>query len=145
MAQMLTLAAKPDRCHLIDGRDAEDSAAAHVAEAVRVPLADLAARVSEIPAGKTPVAICGKGRRAVRRGRGHPETRPPNRPLARRWYERLACAEHLNTKKPEMAMTALTMPALSLARRPATASYLQPAGHRLISISASGASLLHAG
>jgi len=64
MAGMLTLAAlaaDPDRFHLIDVRDAEDYAAAHVAGAVHVPLADLAARADEIPAGKTPVTICGKG------------------------------------------------------------------------------------
>ncbi|SMH38578.1 rhodanese-like domain-containing protein [Maritimibacter sp. HL-12] len=64
MAGMLTLgalAADPDRFHLIDVRDAEDYAAAHVAGAVHVPLSDLAARADEIPAGKTPVTICGKG------------------------------------------------------------------------------------
>jgi rhodanese-related sulfurtransferase len=64
MAQMLTLAAlaaDPDRFHLIDVRDAEDYAAAHVAGAVHIPLADLADRADELPAGKTPVTICGKG------------------------------------------------------------------------------------
>ncbi len=64
MAQMLTLAAlaaDPDRFHLIDVRDAEDYAAAHVAGAVHIPLAALEDRAGEIPAGKTPVTICGKG------------------------------------------------------------------------------------
>ncbi len=64
MAQMLTLAAladDPDRFYLIDVRDAEDYATAHVTGAVHIPLADLEARVGEIPNGKTPVTICGKG------------------------------------------------------------------------------------
>lgn len=64
MAQMLTLAAlagDPDAFHLIDVRDAEDYAAAHVTGAVHIPLAELADRASDIPAGKTPVTICGKG------------------------------------------------------------------------------------
>ena len=64
MAQMLTLAAlaaDPDRFHLIDVRDAEDYAAAHVAGAVHIPLADLEDRADELPAGKTPVTICGNG------------------------------------------------------------------------------------
>lgn len=64
MTQMLTLAAlaaNPDRFHLIDVRDAKDYAAAHVTGAVHIPLADLAARASEIPAGRTLVTICGKG------------------------------------------------------------------------------------
>ena len=64
MAQMLTLAAHaadPDRFYLIDVRDADDYAAAHVAGAVHIPLADLGKRASELPAGKTPVTICGKG------------------------------------------------------------------------------------
>jgi len=64
MAQMLTLAAlaaDPDRFHLIDVRDADDYAAAHVAGAVHIPLAALGKRASELPVGKTPVTICGKG------------------------------------------------------------------------------------
>lgn len=64
MVQMLTLAAlaaDPDRFHLIDVRDAEDYAAAHVTGAVHIPLAGLAARAGEIPAGKRPVTVCGKG------------------------------------------------------------------------------------
>lgn len=64
MAQMLTLAAlaaDSTRFHLIDVRDSEDYAAAHVTGAVRIPLANLAARAGEIPAGKTPMTICGKG------------------------------------------------------------------------------------
>ena len=64
MAGMLTLdalAAAPDRFHLIDVRDAEDAAVAHVAGAVHIPLDELAKRASELPAGKTPVTICGKG------------------------------------------------------------------------------------
>ena len=64
MAEMLTLAAlaaDPDRFHLIDVRDAGDYAAAHVAGAVHIPLAELENRVGELPAGKTPVTICGKG------------------------------------------------------------------------------------
>jgi rhodanese-related sulfurtransferase len=47
MAGMLTLAAlaaDPDRFHLIDVRDAEDYAAAHVAGAVHIPLAELTDR-----------------------------------------------------------------------------------------------------
>jgi rhodanese-related sulfurtransferase len=64
MAEMLTLAAlaaDPDRFHLIDVRDAEDYIAAHVTGAVHIPLADLAGRVGEIPAGRTAVTICDKG------------------------------------------------------------------------------------
>jgi rhodanese-related sulfurtransferase len=64
MAQMLTLAAlaaDPDRFHLIDVRDAEDYAAAHVAGAVNVPLAELTGQAGEIPAGRTAVTIFGKG------------------------------------------------------------------------------------
>lgn len=63
-ADMLTLAAlaaDPGRYHLIDVRDAEDYAAAHVEGAVHIPLSELADRASEIPASKTPVTICGKG------------------------------------------------------------------------------------
>lgn len=64
MSQMLTLAAlaaDPDRFHLIDVRDAEDYAVAHVTGAVHVPLAELEGRAGELPVGKTPVTICGKG------------------------------------------------------------------------------------
>jgi rhodanese-related sulfurtransferase len=64
MAQMLTLTAiavDPDRFHLIDVRDAADYRAAHVHGAVHIPLAELAARAGEFPAGKTPATICGKG------------------------------------------------------------------------------------
>jgi rhodanese-related sulfurtransferase len=64
MAQMLTLAAlagDPDRFHLIDVRDAEDFVAAHVRGAVNIPLAELEDRAGDLPAGKTPVTICGKG------------------------------------------------------------------------------------
>lgn len=64
MAQMLTLAAlaaDPERFQLIDVRDAEDYAAAHVTGAVHIPLADLAVRAGEIPADRTAVTICGKG------------------------------------------------------------------------------------
>jgi rhodanese-related sulfurtransferase len=61
---MLTLAAlatDPDRFHLIDVRDAEDYAAAHVMGAVHVPLAELEDRAGELPTGRIPVTICGKG------------------------------------------------------------------------------------
>ncbi len=64
MAGMLTLAAlaaNPDRFHLIDVRDAEDYAAAHVAGAVHFLLVELEGRAGELPAGRTPVTICGKG------------------------------------------------------------------------------------
>lgn len=64
MAEMLTLAAlvdDPGRYHLIDVRDTEDYAAAHVEGAVHIPLAELADRAGEIPVGKVPVTICGKG------------------------------------------------------------------------------------
>lgn len=82
MSEMLTLAAlaaDPDRFHLIDVRDAEDYAVAHVAGAVHIPLAELAKRGREIPADKTPVTICGKGggRSAegagLLRNAGHPD------------------------------------------------------------------------
>ena len=68
MAGMLTLAAlaaDPDRFHLIDVRDAEDFAAAHVTGAVHIPLAELEDRAGDLPAGKTPVTICGKGGRSA--------------------------------------------------------------------------------
>lgn len=64
MGDMLTLAAlatDPGRFHLIDVRDAGDYNAAHVAGAVHIPLAELGSRTTEIPAGKIPVTICGKG------------------------------------------------------------------------------------
>ena len=64
MAGMLTLAAPavdPDRFHLIDVRDAEDFAAAHVTGAVHIPLAVIEDREGDLPAGKTPVTICGMG------------------------------------------------------------------------------------
>lgn len=64
MAEMLTLAALAadlDRFHLIDVRDADDYATAHVAGAVHIPLAELAKRACELPSEKTPVTICGKG------------------------------------------------------------------------------------
>ncbi|WP_202530787.1 rhodanese-like domain-containing protein [Maritimibacter harenae] len=64
MAEMLALAAlsaNPDRFHLIDVRDAEDYAAAHVAGAVHIPLSDLEARRDKLPPGTKPVTICGKG------------------------------------------------------------------------------------
>ncbi len=57
MAQMLTLAAlaaDPARFHLIDVRDAEDYAAAHVAGAVHIPRVALEDRAVDLPAGKTP-------------------------------------------------------------------------------------------
>jgi rhodanese-related sulfurtransferase len=57
MADMLTLAAlaaDPDRFHLIDVRDAEDYASAHVSGAVHIPLAQLGDRAGEIPAAEQP-------------------------------------------------------------------------------------------
>lgn len=47
MAEMLTLtalAADPDRFHLIDVRDADDYATAHVTGAVHIPPTELAKR-----------------------------------------------------------------------------------------------------
>ncbi len=82
MAEMLTLsalAADPDRFFLIDVRDADDYAAAHVTGAVHIPLADLAGRAGDLPAGKTPGTICGKGGGRSAEGAemltklGHPE------------------------------------------------------------------------
>jgi rhodanese-related sulfurtransferase len=64
MAGILTLAnlaADPGRYYLIDVRDAQDHAAAHVAGAVNIPLAQLAARLGEIAGDRIPVTICGKG------------------------------------------------------------------------------------
>ena len=64
MAEMLSLAAlsaDPDRFHLIDVRDADDYANAHVTGAVHIPLAELDERANELPSEKTPVTICGKG------------------------------------------------------------------------------------
>ncbi|MGD9862912.1 MAG: rhodanese-like domain-containing protein [Pseudodonghicola sp.] len=61
MVTLAALAADPDRFHLINVRDAEDYAAAHVADAVHTPLAHLAAQAGELPADRTPVTICGKG------------------------------------------------------------------------------------
>lgn len=77
MLSLAALAADPDRFHLIDVRDAEDYAAAHVPGAVHIPLAELGDRAGEIPAGKTPVTVCGKGGgrsaqgTAILRARGH--------------------------------------------------------------------------
>ena len=84
MAQMLTLAAlaaDPDHFHLIDVRDAEDFVAAHVTGAVHIPLAELEDRAGELPAGRTPVTICGKGGGRSAEGAdmlnklGHPDAR----------------------------------------------------------------------
>lgn len=64
MTGMLTLAglaADADRFHLIDVRAAEDYAAGHVAGAVHIPLSELENRAGELPTGRTPVTICGKG------------------------------------------------------------------------------------
>ena len=55
------LRADPARYHVIDVRDPEDHAAGHVDGAVNVPLARLLADGAEIPAGRTPVTVCGKG------------------------------------------------------------------------------------
>ncbi|MGC9369429.1 MAG: rhodanese-like domain-containing protein [Paracoccaceae bacterium] len=80
MQDMLPLSAlddDPARYFLIDVRDAEDYAAAHVPGAVNIPLAELGDRAGEIPAGRTPVTICGKGGgrsaegAAALRARGH--------------------------------------------------------------------------
>lgn len=70
MAETLTpktLAANPERYHLIDVRDAEDYAAGHVEGAVHIPLAELEARLGEIPDDRVPVTICrvGGGRSAA--------------------------------------------------------------------------------
>ena len=61
------LAANPERYYLIDVRDAEDYAAGHVDGAVHIPLADLEARLGEIPSNLVPVTICrvGGGRSAA--------------------------------------------------------------------------------
>lgn len=64
MADTLTpkaLAANPERYHLIDVRDAEDYAAGHVEGAVHIPLAELEARLGEIPDDRVLVAICRVG------------------------------------------------------------------------------------
>lgn len=61
MLSLANLAADPDRFHLIDVRDAEDYAKAHVPGAVRIPLDELEGRVDEIAPDKTLVTICGKG------------------------------------------------------------------------------------
>ena len=46
---------------LIDVRDAEDYAAGHVEGAVHIPLAELEARLGEIPDDRVLVAICRVG------------------------------------------------------------------------------------
>lgn len=55
------LVAHPERYQLIDVRDAQDYATAHVEGAVHIPLAELAARLGEIPGDRIPVTVCGKG------------------------------------------------------------------------------------
>lgn len=55
------LRADPTRYHVIDVRDLEDHAAGHVDGAVSVPLARLLADGADIPAGRIPVTVCGKG------------------------------------------------------------------------------------
>ena len=55
------LRAEPSRYHVIDVRDPEDHAAGHVDGAVNLPLAQLLANGAEIPAGRIPVTVCGKG------------------------------------------------------------------------------------
>lgn len=64
MAGVLTLselAAGRDRYFLIDVRDADDYATAHVEGAKHIPLIELADRAAEVPATRIPVTICGKG------------------------------------------------------------------------------------
>ncbi|MEY8829751.1 rhodanese-like domain-containing protein [Sedimentitalea sp. XS_ASV28] len=64
MQDMLPFAAldeDPAPYYLIDVRDAEDYAAAHVLDAVHIPLTELGDRAAEFPAAKVPVTICSKG------------------------------------------------------------------------------------
>lgn len=58
---LVALAAQPERYQLIDLRDALEFAVAHVEGALNIPLADLATRADEIPAGLIPVAVCNWG------------------------------------------------------------------------------------
>jgi len=61
MLTLAELAAGRDRYLLIDVRDAEDYAVAHVEGAVHIPLSELANHARDIPATNIPVTICGKG------------------------------------------------------------------------------------
>lgn len=58
---LVDLAAHPERYQLIDVRDAQDHATAHVEGAVHIPLLELAKRLAEISPDLIPVTICGKG------------------------------------------------------------------------------------
>ncbi|SEB46570.1 rhodanese-like domain-containing protein [Rhodobacter sp. 24-YEA-8] len=55
------LATDPDRYVLIDVRGAEEYAAGHVDGALHIPLADLTARLAEIPTSRSVVTVWGKG------------------------------------------------------------------------------------
>lgn len=61
MLTLAALAADPDRFQLIDDRGARDFAAAHVAGAGHIALAEIGTGASKLPAGKTAVTLCGKG------------------------------------------------------------------------------------
>lgn len=51
----------PARYLVIDVRDPQDHAAGHVDGAVNLPLARLLEEGVDVPAGRTPVTVCGKG------------------------------------------------------------------------------------
>lgn len=81
MAEMLTLAAfadDPDRFHLIDVGDVDDNAAAHVAGAVHVPLAELAKHARKIQPRGRPGPSAAKTAVASQRARMHDDPRLPH-------------------------------------------------------------------
>ena len=54
---LVDLAAHPERYQLIDARDAQDHATAHVEGAVHIPLLELAKRLAEISPDGTPCLL----------------------------------------------------------------------------------------
>lgn len=55
-----------DPATVLDVREADEWAAGHIAGAVHIPLAELPARLSEVPAGDRVVVACRSGGRSAR-------------------------------------------------------------------------------
>ncbi len=56
--------------HLLDVREADEWLAGHIEGAQHIPLAELAARLPELPSGRDIVAVCRSGSRSAAAVRG---------------------------------------------------------------------------
>lgn len=56
--------------HLLDVREADEWQAGHIEGAQHIPLAELAARLAELPSGRDIVAVCRSGSRSAAAVRG---------------------------------------------------------------------------